>query len=54
MPESSPPQTTTSANVNGSEDLKESIDNHLKYSQAKKLVDLDSTGSLQQRRIDGA
>ena len=35
MPESSQSPTSTSPNGNGSEDLKESIENHLKYSQAK-------------------
>jgi starch phosphorylase len=35
MLESSQSHTPTSTNGNGTEDLKESIDNHLKYSQAK-------------------
>ena len=35
MPESSQSQTSTNTNGNGLENLKESIDNHLKYSQAK-------------------
>ena len=35
MLESSQSHTSTSSNGNGSENLKESIDNHLKYSQAK-------------------
>ena len=35
MPESSQSHASTSTNGNGTEDLKESIDNHLKYSQAK-------------------